>query len=1161
MYKAEIETVLSEEVGAPVNIANMRATLNGFMPELGLYQLQIAAANKKTAVQLKEIQIGIDIFKLIYKPWIESLKINLVGAKLSVKRLESGEIAIAGLPSRPENDEAPRWLLQANQYKIIDSEIEWEDKKRHAKKILLKHVNMTVKNEGLRHKIAINAVLPENLGAALSLKMDFTGDIFTAKSVNARFFAHGLNINFSEIASGDLPFNFSFVRGRGDFSLWSHWQETQMVDLSGSIQLRNGLLQSKSTKQKELHLDKINLNLKLQKQDGWKLAIENSQLSSHGISLRIPKLALSLQQNDEGELTKFAANVPYLNLGHISKVINRNSLLPKAIKGPAKEMGLEGVVSSLKIVTDLEEATFSIDGVLRKLSFKGYKGVPGVQNLALSLQGTESAGKINLAAEQVGLHFHHLFRAPLYFKQAKGDVFWRKQENSWQLSSAAVQLNTQDIKTKSRFDLLLPADKTPAEINLQSYFYESRNARTVLKYLPVGIMHNKVVTWLDHAFLGGDIDQGAVVLRGPFKGFPYTDQQGVFEVLFDAQRVDLHYGDGWENIQDIDAKIRFFANSFTADISKGTANKATIKTAHIAIDSLTTSDYLTIEGEVDAELSGAINFLKNSPFNKEATQLDRYFAMQGDAALKLDLSIPLRGATTKASVDVVIKNAAAEVLPSHIQFKQLNAVLHITEDSIVSDSFNAEVFSFPIEGRINSDTNNIYADLTGAVNIEQLANYQQNDFWQYAKGETKYQVSLQVPKNTEDVSRLKISSDLKGIDLEFAPFAKTAEQENQLSTEIYMNEAGVYGAHFIYDNQISVKNSLDINIKQIDSNWQGLFYSPFAQGSFFSPVEKGEPVQLGFKLERLDLSALAELNSKPSEKSNARFLVNKLPEINLESKETFYQDQDYGVLNLQTAPMEEGLVIKNVSLSSTESQLKFSGEWLQKEQDKTRITGTFEHKNLGRLLKDLDLSENLYKSYAEFKFDFNWGDAPHKVSNENISGMLNANLADGRLLAVEPGLGRILGGLDTWKLMDRLKFDFSDIALEGLSYTELSGDLTLNKGKVATDKLYINAMPAQINISGETHLATKELSLKATVLPKFPIAGTIIGKIANSVTEAIVGDEHAAGLLLSLQYDIAGTWDEVEVERLFMPFQQNQSKKNIKPVNGVIPAQESQTKE
>jgi uncharacterized protein YhdP len=93
-------------------------------------------------------------------------------------------------------------------------------------------------------------------------------------------------------------------------------------------------------------------------------------------------------------------------------------------------------------------------------------------------------------------------------------------------------------------------------------------------------------------------------------------------------------------------------------------------------------------------------------------------------------------------------------------------------------------------------------------------------------------------------------------------------------------------------------------------------------------------------------------------------------------------------------------------------------------------------------------------------------------------------------------------------------------------------------------------MPAKIYMSGHTNLGTEELALHATVLPKFPIAGTIMGNIANSVTKAFVGDEHAGGLLLSLRYDITGSWDDVKVNRLFSPFLQDKITPEVDSASG-----------
>ena len=79
----------------------------------------------------------------------------------------------------------------------------------------------------------------------------------------------------------------------------------------------------------------------------------------------------------------------------------------------------------------------------------------------------------------------------------------------------------------------------------------------------------------------------------------------------------------------------------------------------------------------------------------------------------------------------------------------------------------------------------------------------------------------------------------------------------------------------------------------------------------------------------------------------------------------------------------------------------------------------------------------------------------------------------------------------------------------------------------------INAMPAKIYISGSTNLLTEEIDLRATVLPKFPIAGTIIGNVANAVSKTFMGKEQPGGLIVSLLYEIKGRWDDFTINRQF----------------------------
>jgi uncharacterized protein YhdP len=56
-------------------------------------------------------------------------------------------------------------------------------------------------------------------------------------------------------------------------------------------------------------------------------------------------------------------------------------------------------------------------------------------------------------------------------------------------------------------------------------------------YLPVGILEQDLVHWLDNAFLAGHVEQGGILFRGALPDYPFIHQEGAFEVLYDVQDV------------------------------------------------------------------------------------------------------------------------------------------------------------------------------------------------------------------------------------------------------------------------------------------------------------------------------------------------------------------------------------------------------------------------------------------------------------------------------------------------------------------------------------------------------------------------------------------------------------------------------------------------
>ncbi|MDF1583004.1 MAG: DUF3971 domain-containing protein [Methyloprofundus sp.] len=1128
-FKTALENQLSKQLGAPVTIGKIRGVLSGLKPELALQQIQVhSQKNKETNLHLQEIHLGIDLWAALHSPMIESLQISLIGAKLSVKRLKTGSIAIQGLPHK-EDDPQPTWLMQGKQYKLIDSEINWQDEKRHALPVLLKHVNIAIYNQAGQHKVFIDTELPKSLGESLKLSMIFSGDIFTPETIEAKLFVQGENIKLDEIITGDLPFDLSIIQGHGDFSIWSSWRAAQMTKMSGSLHLAKTVI--KSTTNQPFPIEQLDLKFNLQKQqEKWLLAIENSLLSSQNINFGLSQLALALTHNAEGELTQIALNCPRLDLGRLNKIATINKALPTNLQQTLNALDISGEAKDLLFLANLPEQTFSINGQLEQIKFNAMDKLPGIKGLSLYISGNEQQGEIQLSSQNLTLNAPNLFRTPLDFTLALGELHWQQLAKHWIINSPMLEMKSVYLAIKNKLQLTLAKSEQPPFMTLQSVF-DIYDASKTPDFLPAGILEKDLANWLDNAFLAGHVEQGGILFRGALPDYPFIHQEGAFEVLYDAQDITLNYAPDWPNISNLSGQAHFFAESMELNILQGQTYGTSIKQAKVSIDSFTHSDYLDIQGAISGDFAQGIDFLKQSPFKKETTSVSDLLGVHGIFDADVNLKIPLKKAPLKINLALKTQKAQADIIPARLKLTDINAQFHITESSIKSNTLSAKTLGFPIRAKINSHAKGTFATIAGLTDIAHLNQQHPNPLWEYFSGAGHYQITLDMPSDTSRSATIELNSDLKGINIDLAPFSKPDNQAHPLNLKLEVAESGITSLNASYENRLSPNNSLTINLKKITPHWQGLVQSPLASGSVFIPIEFNKQANMSLLLNNLDLSALQQMNTK---KSDSAFSIQDFPALNIQSKSLYWQGQNLGQLELLTQPSPNGLLIKKLALSTPKNQLSLAGNWQQQgSSNKTEIKGTLLSENFGQLLHQNHLSENIVNTTADIQFALDWDNAPYAFSSTNLSGTLDLHMTNGRILGVNPGLGRILGALDIWKLSKRLRLDFSDITEEGLSFSEINATINLDKGLLSSNNFYINAMPAKINVSGTTHLDTKQINLSATVLPKFPIAGTIIGNVANSVTKTFTGDEHAGGLLLSLLYKITGTWENFSVDRQF----------------------------
>ncbi|MDD5276515.1 MAG: YhdP family protein [Methylovulum sp.] len=336
----------------------------------------------------------------------------------------------------------------------------------------------------------------------------------------------------------------------------------------------------------------------------------------------------------------------------------------------------------------------------------------------------------------------------------------------------------------------------------------------------------------------------------------------------------------------------------------------------------------------------------------------------------------------------------------------------------------------------------------------------------------------------------------------------------------------------------------DLMLKPEGRYWAGVIDSEFAQGKITIPVDFNQHSQISADMDRLDLSVVKRFESEdtppplPAQPS-APLTPDHLPLFAINCRKTLWQAVDLGQLTVNTERIPGGIALKQAELASVEQQLTLSGEWKNNGgKTTTTVHGYLKMPNVGRLLSRLDITKEFKETEGHINFSAQWDAPPYDFSLATLSGEIDVNLKDGRLLSIEPGFGRVLGMLAFAQWAKRLQFDFRDLYEEGLMFNTIKGHFEVVNGIANTDNLIVDAIPAKITLTGSTDFVKKTVDQLVSVNPKsadaVPIAGTIMGNLMSLVTQTLTGDDYE-GFFLGSQYQVKGQWDAMEI----MPLHEN----------------------
>lgn len=362
--------------------------------------------------------------------------------------------------------------------------------------------------------------------------------------------------------------------------------------------------------------------------------------------------------------------------------------------------------------------------------------------------------------------------------------------------------------------------------------------------------------------------------------------------------------------------------------------------------------------------------------------------------------------------------------------------------------------------------------------------------------------------------------------LDFFDEIKVSNQKKlpPLDIHLLINRLEIFGLRFD-------KTQVSTNFGTLPLKWQ--LDGPQIKGTFSGVTETVKQTEIDFDYLRLST------HNFPLETKIASHLASfeKVP-INFYCKDLQYEKGNFGEVSFRLVPAVFGYRIQDLLVETRKSELSGNGEWHLRGEEGvyTTLQGTMTSTNMGETLSRWDYPTAIRESSGTIQYQFRWPKHPFQFKLGIVDGTAELKFDKGRILGVNPGIGRIMGLLNFENIHRRLQLDFSDLLKKGFVFDTLKGNFQFQKGVAKTEKLTIDGPSAKITLVGKANMNTKAIDLEMAVTPHIevgiPLAAAIaVGNPAVGaglwIIDKLTGSK--INKITRHHYHVTGTWESPSI--------------------------------
>ncbi|WP_231970424.1 YhdP family protein [Polynucleobacter necessarius] len=298
---------------------------------------------------------------------------------------------------------------------------------------------------------------------------------------------------------------------------------------------------------------------------------------------------------------------------------------------------------------------------------------------------------------------------------------------------------------------------------------------------------------------------------------------------------------------------------------------------------------------------------------------------------------------------------------------------------------------------------------------------------------------------------------------------------------------------------------------------------------------------------RLSRLKIPDTNPSPANKANevskaASFNINSIPGFDLMIDDFSWSKAQLGQLKIKTRAVGNVLKIDSIQTSNPQGTTIISGQWIgsaKNTSDHSTINIDMNIKDAGQIIARWSSQKSVEGGQGKLTANVEWDGAPYDPKYDTLSGKLNLNLENGRLLEVNSSGAKILDVLSLQSLFRFATLDLQgnlgNIVTKGTPFNSVNTNFEISNGIAQTKQFNMNLDQARVAMSGQINIPKQTQDLRITI---FPTIDATAGSLAAFAINPIVGLGALVGQYLitnqinrNLQADylVQGSWGNPEV--------------------------------